>query len=282
MADDEGEGLERAVGVTSVQAWRGTFAGEPEPDGTPFTFDAVVIEFGIDVGTIPPLFVPVEAVAGLAEVLLEAADGPNATTTLQGIDGDGEGDEEADEDDGEHLADDPVPLGRNEGRAPLAVVPPPEADGVAEQGADDEPAPLGGDEWARLLLQPRLAPPELERAGLPSRPGAYAWFRDDVPVHLGRATGKRGLRARIGSDHLLSDADLSRSPFRRAVAEHLGLVVDVADGRALVGPDGAVAIDAWIGGCTVAWLACATPDIALDLEAALAAEHRPALAPPAG
>lgn len=283
MADDVDHDLNRAVGVTSVQAWRGTFAGDPEPDGTPFTFDAVVIEFGIDVGAIPPLFVPVEAVPGLADVLLEAAAGPNATTTLQGIDGDGEGDEDLD--DGEHLADDPVPLGPDD-RTHLAAVPEPEADDELRSHPEgDEPAgsvAVGGEEWARLLAQPRLAPADLDRAGLPSRPGVYAWFRQGVPVHLGRATGKRGLRARVGGDHLLSDADLSRSPFRRAVAAHLGLPVEEADGRALVGPEGAVAIDDWIASCAVAWLACATPDIAIDLEAALAAEHRPAPAPTAG
>ena len=65
--------LADAVGVTSIHAWRGRFAGDPEPDGSTAPFDAVVLEFGVDVGDLPPLIVPLDAVAGLAAVIVQAA-----------------------------------------------------------------------------------------------------------------------------------------------------------------------------------------------------------------
>ena len=201
-----------AVAVTTVQAWRAS-VGEGD--------DVVVVELGIEGGEVPPLLVPLEAVPGLAAVLLQAA---GADTAL------GAGSE--------------LP------------------DGPDEEPAEVEPIPVlpPGSPWAALVDAERIRADQLARATLPTSPGAYAWFRRGVPIHLGRAVGKRGLRARIGGDALRGDTDLSRSPFRAAVAEHLGF-----------------GLDAWIDGCTVAWLRQATPTQATHLEATLRAGHDPSL-----
>ncbi|QXC59160.1 hypothetical protein KSP35_12135 [Aquihabitans sp. G128] len=221
MADDEA--LTRAaVPVTTVEAWRAEVAGDA----------VVVLELGIEGDVLPPLLVPIDAVAGLAAVLLQAA---GADTGL--------------------------------------------AAGPAAAGAGAEPLPElpTGSPWATLVAADRVQADQLARATLPTGPGAYAWFRGGVPIHLGRAVGKRGLRARVGGDALRGDADLTRSPFRAAVAEHLGFGLDAEGGLAHLDPDDVARLDAWIDGCAVAWIRTATTTQATHLEATLRTVHDPAL-----
>lgn len=130
----------------------------------------------------------------------------------------------------------------------------------------EPPARIGGPQWARLLAEPRHR--AADPSTIPASPGVYAWFRDGVPVYLGRAKSKRGLRARVGADQLAADTDVGRTGFRRAVAEHLGLPLHEPLDAA-----GLARTNDWIAACEVAWIACATSTEALELEAALRAEH---------
>lgn len=125
---------------------------------------------------------------------------------------------------------------------------------------------IGGPAWAALLAGPRR--PARDLGDIPPAPGVYAWLRDGVPVYLGRAKAKRGLRSRIGYDRLETEADLGRTGFRRAVAEHLGLPVDRRLDDA-----GLAAVNGWIAGCEVVWQAHPSSDSAMAAEAALRAEH---------
>ncbi|CAN5545899.1 hypothetical protein BH10ACT1_BH10ACT1_42980 [soil metagenome] len=245
MADDDVLPA-AALPVTTVQAWRahvGQGPGGGEPAGEVLG-DVVVLELGVEGATLPPLLVPLGSVAGLAAVLLQAAGidvgstGPGAAPARPGG-SDGGPDPELDAD-------------------PIAALP-------------------DGSPWAALVAAERVRADELSRSTLPSGPGAYVWFRQGIPIHLGRAVGKRGLRARIGGDALQGDADLSRSPFRAAVADHLGFGLDDEGGLAHLDPKEVARLDAWIAGCRVAWLRAATPAQATHLEATLRTDHDPAL-----
>ena len=140
-----------------------------------------------------------------------------------------------------------------------------ETEAVAPEPVDPLPS-VGGPAWADLLAQPRHGADDLD--DLPASPGVYAWLREGVPVYLGRAKSKRGLRSRIGADRLETETEIDRTGFRRAVAAHLGLSVDQR-----LDPDGLAAVNGWIAGCEVVWQAHPTTSAAMAAEARLRAEH---------
>lgn len=140
-----------------------------------------------------------------------------------------------------------------------------ETETVAPQPVDPLPW-VGGPAWAELLTQPRHGADDLD--GLPASPGVYAWLREGVPVYLGRAKSKRGLRSRIGADRLETETEVGRTGFRRAVAAHLGLSVDQP-----LDPDGLAAVNGWIAACEVVWRAHPSTSEAMAAEARLRAEH---------
>jgi len=55
-----------------------------------------------------------------------------------------------------------------------------------------------------LSSTPRTRALTIERADLPPEPGLYLWFKNDrdQPSYLGKATGRKGIRSRIWSQHL--------------------------------------------------------------------------------
>lgn len=112
---------------------------------------------------------------------------------------------------------------------------------------------------------------------IPSSPGVYAWAREGRVVYLGVAASGGGLRSRIRT-HLGTSTDLSRSAFRRSVAEH---VLDVAGAsrkrlRTLDVKEVAVVND-WVRECSVGWIETARAEEARELEERLLAQHQPLL-----
>ncbi len=71
----------------------------------------------------------------------------------------------------------------------------------------------------------------------------------------------------------------SGSAFRRNVAEHIGIATSavIKSGAVFLTDDQLAAVRAWIIGCEVAWLSCATGAEAVELENRLKAEFRPEL-----
>lgn len=116
-------------------------------------------------------------------------------------------------------------------------------------------------------------------ADVPKTVGVYAWYRDGQAIYAGRAVGAKGLNERVWRNHLAKGSDLSRSSFRRNVCEHLG-IADTTVSRirptrlnaAEVEP-----INAWIGGCEVAWIEFHTVEEAKGYELRLLSEWMPPL-----
>ncbi len=119
---------------------------------------------------------------------------------------------------------------------------------------------------------------EIPFATLPATPGVYALYRGAEPVYLGLAVVHGGIRRRL-RDHLDTRLDLSRSPFRRGVAEHLGLAAD-RGGKLrpqLMTPELQDAVDEWVATCELAWLEASNSEDARTLEQQLLAERKPPL-----
>lgn len=127
--------------------------------------------------------------------------------------------------------------------------------------------------------QPRYAAATLRAVDIPIQPGVYAWYRDGEALYVGRAKGRRGLRERIARNHLGTGPDLSRSSFRRDVCEYLAIApTSVTRQRpAALSAADVAAVNLWVRQCAVAWIVCATPDDAADLEDDLKAEWMPPL-----
>lgn len=125
--------------------------------------------------------------------------------------------------------------------------------------------------------QPRHPASALNQRDIPTEPGVYAWFHNDVAVYSGRAAGRSGLRGRIWSNHLRTGVDLSRSSFRRNVCAHLG-IAPTATTKArppALGMSAVSEVNEWIRNCGVAWIECDTPAQARALEQELHNEWMP-------
>lgn len=138
---------------------------------------------------------------------------------------------------------------------------------------------MHGELWQRMNAQQRRAACSITGGDIPTRPGVYAWYREDAAIYSGRALGGDGLRGRIWKDHLRTGADLSRSSFRRNVCEHLGIA---PTSKTTVRPTLLTAADVdpvnrWIRECEVAWIECQSAREAEDREKALHAEWMPPL-----
>jgi len=130
----------------------------------------------------------------------------------------------------------------------------------------------------QMLEPPRVAIPKLEVRLVPARPGVYAWFSASEPIYAGKASGRGGLRERIGK-HLEVGPDLSRSSLRRNVAEYvLGVPTAVSRQRPSVMPPEQISrINEWIRELEVAWLEYPTPGEAVEFERDLLREWMPPL-----
>jgi hypothetical protein len=131
-------------------------------------------------------------------------------------------------------------------------------------------------DWAIVHAAPRLRAGDLAPADIPAKPGVYVWYRRGRAVYVGKADV---LRNRIWKNHLGQSASISGSAFRRNVAEYLGFAssADIKARRVALTVDQLAAVRAWIIGCRLTWLVCASTAAAIRTEAALKAEWMPPL-----
>jgi hypothetical protein len=127
-----------------------------------------------------------------------------------------------------------------------------------------------------MCAQPRV--PYLHPGAIPREPGIYAWFRDGQPVYSGKATGSGGLAGRLAY-HLATGVDLSRSSFRRNVAEQfVGLPTAFTRLRPpRVTLEQAAAVTSWLAACELTWQIHPSAALAVAAETALHREWLPPL-----
>jgi hypothetical protein len=75
-------------------------------------------------------------------------------------------------------------------------------------------------DWATMNARPRALVAALTQADIPAAPGVYAFYRDGMPLYVGKAAS---LRARLWTNHLRRGASMTNSAFRRNVAAEIGI-----------------------------------------------------------
>ncbi len=130
--------------------------------------------------------------------------------------------------------------------------------------------------WSEMDSAARRMGCIMTRDVVPDEPGAYAWYRDGKRMYVGKA---ESLRDRVWGNHLGQSKAPTGSAFRRNVAEHLGYGTSAAikSREVELSTSQLAELRAWIEGCEVAWLTCATKEEAIELEAKLKAEFKPPL-----
>jgi len=116
--------------------------------------------------------------------------------------------------------------------------------------------------------------PQLRRRDIPTSPGVYALYRDGERMYVGKATS---LQSRVGDQHGGQGASMTNSALRRNVCELLGIAA-AADIKALryrTTTTDAERVTEWPSGCAFAWIECASPAEALELETAMRVEFKP-------
>lgn len=123
--------------------------------------------------------------------------------------------------------------------------------------------------------QPRHRLPDLGGDRLPTLPGVYAIWHDDVPVYVGKA---KSLQGRLGKAHRGRGVSMTNSALRRNVAENLSIATanDIKTGRPVTRAE-ADQVNAWLDGCTASWLTVDSEEAALQLESAFKREWLPQL-----
>ncbi|MEV7764476.1 GIY-YIG nuclease family protein [Microbacterium sp. NPDC089180] len=149
----------------------------------------------------------------------------------------------------------------------------PEKTNPGRQGSEMDNPATTTPEWRALLSPPRQTVARIERAGIPTRPGVYAWFHSGECVYLGKASN---LRARLAT-HLSTSLDLSRSTLRSWVAvRELGLTREYTRRRPTVMDAAQVGVvSSWLRECDLTWNVTPTNEDAVALESALLAAWRP-------
>lgn len=111
---------------------------------------------------------------------------------------------------------------------------------------------------------------------IPLEPGVLVFFDEEVPVFVGEAVGKRGLRGRM-SAHRANGTNLSSSTLRASVAvEVLGVSRWTARQRPSVLLQSMVDdVNEVMADFEVGWLVCATPEEAHDLKRRLWSHYKP-------
>ncbi len=122
--------------------------------------------------------------------------------------------------------------------------------------------------WDTMVALDRRSVADLTLRDVPDAPGVYTWWRDGTCVYVGEA--KTSLRSRLRA-HLATGPDLSRSTLRRTVAlEQLGIPREIAGRRPTqITQAQADVVNAWLRGCELAWVECASAAEAHALEASL-------------
>ncbi len=138
---------------------------------------------------------------------------------------------------------------------------------------------MAGPLWSAMNARPRIPMASLRPDHLPDdAPGVYALYRDGDPMYVGLAE-KQSLRGRFWGSHRGRGVSMTGSALRRNVAERLGIASARAIKKREYRPtteDARRVVD-WIDGCEVAWIACATPKDAKDLERDMKDEAKPLL-----
>ncbi len=135
---------------------------------------------------------------------------------------------------------------------------------------------VGGLLWDNMSRENRRSASDLRQAEIPKEPGVYAWFREGLPIYVGKASS---LRRRVGGNHLGKGVCLTGSAFRRNVAEHLGIATsaDIKAKRREISRKEADAIGIWISNCQVTWIVCDSEFDACSLEDRMKQEYQPPL-----
>ncbi|MFE5670923.1 hypothetical protein ACFQ58_04845 [Agromyces sp. NPDC056523] len=144
------------------------------------------------------------------------------------------------------------------------------ADGV------EEPWLVAGGAWERLMKVRRKRLGSVATASIPLGPGVLVLFDGSMPVFVGEAIGKRGLRGRI-QQHRATGTNLSSSTLRASVAvDVLGVSRWTARQRPSVLPGDMIEeVNEVVAELRVGWIECATPDEARELKGELWAEYKP-------
>ena len=130
--------------------------------------------------------------------------------------------------------------------------------------------------WARMDAAARHRVPHLRRRDIPTSPGVYALYRDGERMYVGKATS---LQSRVGGQHGGQGASMTNSALRRNVCDLLGIAA-AADAKARgyrTTTTDAARVTEWLSGCEFAWIECASPAEALELETAMRVEFKPPL-----
>lgn len=135
-----------------------------------------------------------------------------------------------------------------------------------------------GDHWRRALSIAKPRPLPIRRAGVPTKPGVYIWFRDGHPNYVGEALGAKGLRGRLRT-HFAKGSDLSRSTLRATVAAaQLGIDRSVARQRpSIMNVEHITVVNQWLAACELGWIECDSPEEAHAWELSLRDEWLPPL-----
>ena len=134
--------------------------------------------------------------------------------------------------------------------------------------------------WTQMNDATRHAASLVTRSDIPRQPGVYAWYRDGIPVYVGKATGREGLRQRAWSNHMARGRGaMSGSAFRRNVAEYLGFAAAgaIKTNTSILSDAEVSEVNSWIRDCHLAWVETSTAASAVALESALKAERLPLL-----
>ena len=123
--------------------------------------------------------------------------------------------------------------------------------------------------------RPRVSAAALTAMQVPTDRGVYAWHRRGRAVYVGKA---KNLHGRVWN-HMGLGGVMTGSAFRRNVAAHLGIAsaADIKERRYMPTQDDVTAVNKWIRSCSVAWIACATPEDAVALERRMKGEWMPPL-----
>jgi len=128
--------------------------------------------------------------------------------------------------------------------------------------------------WARMDGAARHLVPQLHKRDIPTSPGVYALYRDRERMYVGKATS---LQSRVGGQHSSNGASMTNSALRRNVCQLLGIAAaaDVKARRYRTTIADAGRVRAWLSACEFAWIECASPVEALELETAMRVESGP-------
>jgi excinuclease UvrABC nuclease subunit len=130
--------------------------------------------------------------------------------------------------------------------------------------------------WQQMDARPRISMSELAAAAVPTSAGVYALYREGNRMYVGKAGC---LRDRVWRNHSGKGLSMGTSAMRRNVAQHLDIATAnaIKRGEYSVTTADAERVRAWLEGCDIAWVECASEADAVALETAMKNEFLPPL-----